>query len=237
MSILDNQSNLLDNNFENHNFLPQKIDLSDLDLGIVEFIENLNLTVKVSGNQTHQVRVIYLPQELWAERKLNWKSKGAEAGEEILRPVMTLKRTSVIRGTSPFKYTIPNKKKFKFIKVPIFDGTLKGFDIYKVPQPTWVDLTYDLKFFSRYQIHSNQFYETVLSKGFSDGQGYFNVNGYFISAKIGDPSYNVEDSDISSERLFEVSFPITVHGKILDPTDFEKVSTITKISIKITEKE
>ncbi|HEY9706012.1 MAG TPA: hypothetical protein V6C58_26490, partial [Allocoleopsis sp.] len=158
MSILDNIGNNLDKDFENHAFLPQKLDLEDLDKGVYEFIKKLNITVIDETGNSRPVPVIFNSQELWAERRMNWKSMRSEYGEELTRPFLVLTRTMVKQGTSPLKRTIPVKKKFTWLRVPTFDGTLKGYALYKIPQPTYVDVNYEPVFVSTYVADINRYY-------------------------------------------------------------------------------
>lgn len=234
MSTLDNIQNNLNKDFENHNYLPQGIFLEDIDLAVVNYIKNLNMSVEDETGNSKTVPVIYLAQELWAERKMNWKDFRYEYGEELSRPFIAIARKSVKPGTSPNKRTIPVKRKFSWLKVPTFDGSLKGYSLYKIPQPTWVDVDYEIIFSSHYMVDVNIFYEKILRDGFSDGQGYFNINGNHIASKISDPSQTTQD-ELASEKLYEINVPLLVYGKLLDPSSFEKVNTINKISIKIYE--
>jgi len=235
MGVNDNIGRELDSDFENFNYLPQKLELEDLDLGIKGFVDDLEISMVNENGILAKVPLIWLAQELWAERKLNWKEMRNEVGEEITRPFMTIYRNSVVPGTSPLKRTIPKKMRFSYVREPIFDGTLKGYNLWKIPQPTWVDSTYTLSLYTHYMVDVNTFYEMVLSEGYSDGQGYMKINGYNISSKISDPSEN-NKTDINQEKVFRIDIPITVHGKLVDPTKFEKVNTITKVLIKISEK-
>lgn len=235
MSILDNIGNNLDKDFENHAFLPQKLELVDLDKGLFDFIKKLNITVLDETLRARAVPIVFNSQELWAERRMNWKSMRSEYGEELTRPFMVLTRTAVKKGTSPLKRTIPVKKKFNWLKVPTFDGTLKGYVLYKIPQPTYVDVNYELVFVTTYVDDTNNYYSSMIRDAYSDGQGYMNINGYPIATVMEDPSETREE-DMASEKVYEVSFPIVVHGKLVDPTKFEKVNTINKIQIKISEK-
>lgn len=235
MSIQDNIGHNLDSDFENHAFLPQKLELVDLDKGIYNFIKNLNITVMDETGNSRAVPIVFNTQELWAERRMNWKSMRSEYGEELTRPFIVLTRKSVKKGTSPLKRTIPVKKKFTWLRVPTFDGTLKGYILYKIPQPTYVDVEYELVFVSTYVDDVNRYYTSMIRDAYSDGQGYMNINGYPIASVIEDPSETRED-DMASEKMYEATFPITVHGKLVDPTKFEKVNTINKIQIKISEK-
>ena len=235
MSINDNIGKSLDSNFENFNYLPQKLELEDFDQGIKNFISDLDISMVNENGLLKKLPIIFLAQELWAERKLNWKEMRSEVGEEITRPFMTMVRTSVVPGTSPLKRTIPKKMMFRYVKVPIFDGTLKGYELYKIPQPTWVDAIYTLSLYTHYMVDVNTFYEMILREGYSDGQGYMKINGHYINSKINDPSEN-NKTDMDEEKIYRIDIPITVNGKLIDPTKFEKVNTINKVLIKISEK-
>ena len=235
MGINDNISKMLDGDFENFNYLPQKLELEDLDQGIKNFIQDLGISMTNENGIMTKVPIIWLSQELWAERKMNWKDMRNEFGEELTRPFMTIYRDSVIQGTSPLKRTIPTKMMFRYVKVPKFDGTLKGYDLYKIPQPTYVDSNYTLSLFTHYMVDVNLFYEMILRDGYSGGQGYMKINGYNISSKISDPSES-NNVDINKEKTYKIDIPITVYGKLVDPTKFEKVNTINKVLIKISEK-
>jgi hypothetical protein len=230
-----NIDNLLNQAFENTNYLPQKLLLEDIDQGLYNFLKSFNLSLTIEDGTKKQVPVIFLTQEKWAEFQKNWKSLRNENNEEIGYPFLTLRRTGVKKGTSPQRYTIPNKKKFSFVKVPNFDGVLKGLDIYKVPQPTWVDCLYEFKFFTHYMEEVNSCYEMVLNEIFSSGEGYMNINGYYIGAMLDDPSEENNMNEILADRRFSINFPIKVHAKLVDPSKFEKVNSITKISINISE--
>lgn len=236
MAINDNIGNNLDKDFENFNYLPQKLFLEDLDQGIFDYINELDISMVNENGILAKVPVIYLEQELWAERKLNWSEMRNEIGEEITRPFMTIYRTSAVPGTAPMKRTIPKKMQFRYVKVPKFDGTLKGYDLYKIPQPVYIDTNYTLSLFTHYIVDVNVFYEMVLAEGYSDGQGYMKINGYNISSKLGgDPTEN-NKKDLTQEKVYRIDIPILVQGKIVDPSKFEKVNTINKVAIKITEK-
>ena len=235
MSVQNNINNLLDENYKNNDYLPKKLLLEDLDSGVFEYIKSLNITVTNSQEKAMAVPIIFLVQERWAEFKNNWKSLTDESGEEISLPFMTLRRLSVKPGQNPLKRTIPVKKKFTFVKVPIFDGNVKGFELYKIPQPPRVDIQYELRFFTHYMTDTNRSYEKMIADGFSDGQGYMKINGYNVPLMLDDPSEDNTVDDINSDRKFQIIFPLKVFGKLVDPINFEKIKTITKIQINISE--
>lgn len=225
----------LDAQFANFNYLPQKLQVEDMGMAFKQIIENQNFSLIMENSESRKVPIIYISQELWAERKKNWKEFRSEKGEEMARPYIALVRTNVKKGTAPIKSTIPNKRRFTFVKVPTFDGTLKGYDLYKIPQPTYVDIEFEVKFVTHYNEDVDDFYEMMLDRLYSSGQAYLKVNGYDIATKIGDPTDESTLDDINTERLYQISIPVTILGKIVNPSDFQKINAIKKISIKISE--
>jgi hypothetical protein len=237
MSIQKNINDNLDDSFKNNNYLPQKLLLEDIDGGMRDFLVNLRISVEDGDGNNIKVPVIFLTQERWAEFKMNWEHLKDESGEEIRMPFMTLKRKSVKRGSAPLKRTIPKKLKFNFVKVPSTDGVLAGYELYKIPQPTWVDVEYELRFVSHYIQGINISYEKMLEEAYSDGQGYMKINGYNVPSVLGDPSEDNTVDSIDSDRYFQIIYPLTVYSRIVDPSKFERVQTITKISVQIREDE
>ena len=234
MSTSKNINKLLDKSFKNFNQLPQKLFLEDIDGGVSNFLKSIDISLVNDENKAIKPPIVFLSQERWAEFKLNWRGLRDESNEEMTMPFGTLGRKSVKQGTSPLKRTIPKRKKFTFLKVPIFDGTLKGYELYKMPQPVWVDLEYELRFLTHYMQDVNKIYEKILDS-FADLQGYININGYYLPIKLEGPNEENTTDDVNADRKFHLVFPLTVYGKIVDPNNFEKVNTITKVIIDITE--
>ena len=236
MSIQKNINQYLERQFIHNDYLPKKLLLEDLDAGVFEYIKSLNISIYDKNDKLTAVPVVFLTQEKWAEFKVNWKDLKDESGEEIRYPFISIRRMSVKPGQNPLKRTIPNKKKFTFVKIPILNGELLNYELYKIPQPPRVDVTYEMRFFSHYLQDTNVSYEKMIADGFSDGQGYMDINGYPIPLMLDEPSEETTSDDITSERSFQTIFPLKLYGKIVDPINFERVETINKIQINISEK-
>ena len=235
MSLSQQQQNIenfLNQDYLNFNYLPQGIFLEDIDRGLRDFIKNWNISVLDENALNRAVPVVLTTQELWAERKNNWKSFRSEYGEEITRPFLALTRTNVEQGTLPLKRTIPKKMKFTYVKVPIFDGNLKNYIYYKVPQPVWVDVQYNLTLVTYYMSDVNTYYEAIIRDVFSDNQAYMHINGYHIPANL-EGTTQTKEVDLSSENLYEISAQIMVHGRLVDPKQFEKVLGVNKFLLKM----
>ena len=224
MSSQKNINNFLNKNYKNFDFLPQHLLLEDMDDGVLSFIKSLEISVQDEQANVRTVPVIFLTQERWAEFRNNFKYLRDEAGQEITMPFMTLRRKGVKPGENPIKRsTIPKKKTFTYLKVATFDGLIKGFDVYKVPQPPRVDIDFELRFFSHYMEDTNVYYEQIIANTFSDKEAYVNINGYPIFMEMSDPSEENTVDDIEADRRFSIVVPMTLHGKIVDPRLWEKV--------------
>lgn len=234
MSILYNIGSQLNKGFENSNFLPQKLEIEDFDRGLTQLFRDTGFLLTDSNDNMRRVPVVFLNQEMWAERKQFWNNMTNEQGEEFSKPFIAITRKGVKQGTAPLKRTIPVKKMFTYCKVPKFNGTVKEFDFYKIPQPTYVDIEFEMRFVTSYMEDMNKFYEMLIGNMYTSGQAYMNINGYQIRSVMGDPS---EDNklEITDERIFQISVPITIHGKLVDPKTFEKISGVTRMMIKISE--
>jgi hypothetical protein len=231
MSVLDNIDGLLNDQFRNSNLLPQKLEIRDFDKAIKDHFSSFNLSVVQTDGNLRPVPVHWLNQELWAERRSYWFNMTNENGKEMSKPFMAIVRKGIKQGTSPLKYTIPVKKAFTYVKVPKFNGSTKEFDLIKIPQPTYIDIDYELRFVTSYYRDLNKFYETLFNR-YSDLQSYMNVNGHQIRSIISEPSED-HQVEIDDERIFQVSVPIVVHGKLIDPKDYKRVNTISKIKINM----
>lgn len=234
MSISDNIGSQMDKGFENAGYLPQKLEIEDLDRGLFELFNSAGFSLTDTNDNMRTVPILWVSQELWAERKQYWHKMTNEQGEEMSKPFIAIVRKGVKQGTSPLKRTIPVKRQFVYRKVPKFNGTTKEYDLYKMPQPTWVDVEYEMRFVTSYVEDVNKFYEMLLRDNYSGGQAYMNINGYQIRSLMGDPSEE-NQLDVDDERIFQISVPITIFGKLIDPKQFQKVNAVTRVSIKISE--
>lgn len=235
MSAPHNINSLLDDQFKNHDFLPKRIMMEDLDRGVKNYFNDLELTVENNRGNTVKVPIRFLNQERWAEFKVNWQLMNDEGNTEVTMPYLTLRRTAFKHSESPLKrYTIPGRD-FKYIRVPTFDGLTRGETHYKIPQPTRVDVTYELRFFSHYIMDSNKAYEQLVAETFKSGQAYFKINEHWVHLTLNDTNEENTTNDISNDRFFQTIFNVTLHGIIVDETKFKQVKTITKIQINIKE--
>jgi hypothetical protein len=124
-------------------------------------------------------------------------------------------------------FNIPGRKTYTYIKVPTFEGGRTGVDTYKIPQPTSVDLTYEVRLFCNRMRDLNKLNQ-LIQKIFQSRQYYIRVNGHPMPVHlegIGDES-NIEDFE--NRRFYVQPFEMVLYGYILDESDFEVIPTVNR---------
>ena len=113
------------------------------------------------------------------------------------------------------------------MKVPTFEGGRRGIDVYKIPQPTAVDFTYEVRLFCNRMRDLNKLNAKV-QYAFNAIQFYVRVNGHpmpITLESIGDES-NIEDFD--KRRFYVQPFEMKLAGYILDEDQFEVIPAVNR---------
>ena len=113
------------------------------------------------------------------------------------------------------------------MKIPTFEGGRKGVDLYKIPQPTSVDINYEVRLFCNRMRDLNKF-NVKIQQAFNAIEYYIRVNGHpmpLFLESIGDES-NVDDFE--NRRFYVQPFEINLRGYVLDEDKFEVVPAINR---------
>jgi len=206
---------ILDNIADPGTYLPKGLLHEDMDRDFIEYVKNtLNLTL---GGE--EVPVIFLSIQRWAEFAKTWQF--SDVNKNIKIPFITIVRKPDAQvGTNQAGlYNVPGKPTFTYMKVPTWDGNIKSFDIYKIPQPVSVDLTYEVRLFCNKMRDLNIFNKKIL-KSFSALQQYLRINGHpipLILDSIGDESVI---TNLDERKYYVQLYTIKMMGYLLDPEDF-----------------
>lgn len=201
---------------ENPGNQPRGIDLTDLDKGFVEWVEN-DLNVVVDGED---VPVSFLTAQRWTEFTRTWKN--SDKYKNIKIPfISVVRKPDVQPGTNPADFNIPLKDyRIPVSVIPTWDGNKKGADVYLIPQPVGVDLTYNLRFFTYRMNELNILNEKVLET-FASAQAYVNIKGHYFPImleSIGDES---TVDDIDGKRYYIQTYELRMMAYVLDEDKFE----------------
>src|SRR6056300_1452831 len=222
--LLQRREELLEQIQEDGTYLPKSILHADLDRGMLDFVKE-NLETTVSGKKIPTIDLIITTQN-WAQFTESWNFQDLD--KNIKPPfVATVRNPDVKFGSNPsLQYTIPNRKQFYYAKVPAWDGQSKGMDIYKIPQPVPVDITYNVKIFCTKMRHLNEFNKLVLQK-FSSRQSYTFVKGHYVPIVLN----NVSDEsvlDIEKIKYYIQNYEFLMMGFLIDEEEFEVLPAISR---------
>jgi len=204
-------------------YLPKSIHYEDIDGTFLEFVDNI-LEIEINGTK---VPVIFLTIQKWAEFSKTWDI--SDKFKNIKLPFITVVRQPDIQvGTNQNGlWNIPGHKLYTHMKVPTFEGGRRGMDMYKIPQPTSVDITYEVRLFCNRMKDLNLFNRTA-QLTFQSRQYYVKVNGHPMPIhleSIGDES---QITDFDRRRFYVQNFEMKILGYILEEKDFELVPTVNR---------
>ena len=220
------RQDLLDNIADGGTFLPRGVHYQDMDETFIKFI-NKELNIEIDGEG---VPVVFLTLQRYAEFTKTWKF--TDEYKNIKIPFITIVRKPDPQvGTNQAGlYNIPGRPTFTYYKVPTNDGARVGVDLYKIPQPTSVDITYEVRMFTNKMSDLNLLNEKVQKK-FQSKQAYIWPKGHPMPVTlegIGDES-NIDDFE--NRRFYVQPFEMLLAGYILDEEDFEVMPTINRAMV------
>jgi len=207
-------------------YLPKGIYHADLDRGMLDFVKN-DLGISVDGKKVNTVDVLITTQN-WAQFTQTWNFNDLD--NNISPPfIATVRKPETPYGTNQGAnyYRIPGKKLFQYSLVPNFDGTRNGDDVYKIPQPIPVDITYEVKIFCNRMREINAFNKKVL-ENFSSRQAYALIKGRYIPI-IMDAISDESVVELQKRRYYIQSYTFKLQGILLDEEQFEVVPAVSRV--------
>jgi hypothetical protein len=215
-TLFPRREELIDQINKDGTFLPKSILHSDLDRGFLDFIKN-ELELSVDGKIVPTVDIIITTQN-WAQFTETWNF--VDLDFNVKPPFVTTVRIPEVKfGTNPaVLYNIPNRRQYFYATVPTWDGKKLGADVYKIPQPIPVDITYQVKIVCNRMRELNRFNQLVLGK-FASRQAYATIKGHYIPIiwnNISDESV----MDIDKRKYYVQSYEFIMLGFLIDEEEF-----------------
>lgn len=213
-------------------FLPKGIGFRDMDLAVNNELKEkrLQLVLKDKKGEDKPVPVFYLTTERWAEFSKTWQIMDDD--KNLVTPFITIVREGrpEYGDYGGLKYNIPERRLYKYLDVPNFDGKYCNIVRYKIPQPVHVQVTYNVKFFTKFVRDMNEF-DNIMMTNFSSRQLYIDVNGYYMPLLLESSGDENQIDDKNGERLYVASYELKLSGKLINEKEFEVVETIKKINL------
>jgi hypothetical protein len=205
-------------------YLPKSLLHADLDRGMLDFVKE-DLKLVVSGKDVPVVDILITTQN-WSQFTETWNFQDLD--KNTSPPFITVVRNPEVKfGSNPAViYNIPNRKQYYYAVVPNWDGQRKGADIYKIPQPVPVDITYSVKIICNRMRELNKFNQVILEK-FASRQSYRNIKGHYIPIIMS----NISDEstmDIEKRKYYVQSYEFTMLGFLIDEEEFEITPAISR---------
>ena len=206
-------------------YLPKSVLHADLDRGMLDFVKN-DLYMTTSGKLVPLVDIILTTQN-WSQFVETWKFIDYDFNP--VPPFITVVRNPEVKyGTNPaLQYTIPNRKPFYYASVPTWNGNQQGMDIYQIPQPVPVDVTYNVRIVCNRMRELNQFNKIVLQK-FSSRQAYTFIKGQYVPIimnTISDESI----MDLDKRKYYVQNYDFTMLGYLIDEEEFKVKPAISRV--------
>lgn len=205
-------------------FLPRGVGYEDMDKAFIESI-NKDFEVVIDGEK---VPVIFLTIQRWAEFSKTWQH--SDEFKDIKLPFITIVRKPDVQvGTNQAgNWNIPQgQRMYTYVKVPTNESGRKGVDLYKIPQPTSVDVTYEVRLFCNRMRDLNKLHK-IVHQQFNARQHFISPNGHPMPVHletIGDES---PIDDFENRRFYVQLFEMKLLGYLLDEDKFEVVPTVNR---------
>jgi len=201
-------------------YLPRTILLEDLDQALFNYVNRDGMKLTLDNKI---VPAFYLDNDRWGEFSKTWKFMDND--KNVPTPYVTVRRIDKKPGTRiGTKYRIPQPRKFRYLNVPILDEGQIIYLQFRMPEPTNVDLTYEVALFTKYRVDVNQYDEQVL-KNFASRQDYLAVKGNPIPLLFEGFAEANPIENIDGDRFFVSKYALKVLGFIQDEKEFEIVKT------------
>jgi len=223
---VERRQELLDDIADSNGFLPQGVGIKDMDVTFVDFVKE-KLKIEIDGEQ---VPVIFLTIQRYTDFTKIWKF--VDEYKNIKMPFITVvRKPDIQKGTNQAGLAnIPGHQHWSYYKVPTNDGARIGMDIYKIPQPTAVDITYEVRFFSNKMSDVNVIHNKV-QREFNAIQSYIYPKGHPMPVTLPTVTDESNVEDFENRRFYIQAFEMLLAGYILDEEDFVVQPTINRAMV------
>ena len=223
--LTERREELLDKITKSDSFLPDSVLHDDLDLGMLDFVKK-NFVVVSDGNKIPIIPKILTIQR-WAQIMNTWEFSDSDGNLQVPF-VGVIRRPDVQPGTNPsIIRTIPERLQFHYASVATWNGTQMGADIYKIPQPVPVDITFDVTIVCTKLRELNRFNKIVLQK-FASRQAYTIVKGHYVPIIMDKVEDNSPIDQLDGRRFYSQNYSFTMLGFLIDQEEFEVKPAVSR---------
>lgn len=226
--LLPRRQELLDRIIKSDTYLPDSILHDDMDRGMLDYVEK-NFRI-VSDNKKIPIIPKILTIQRWAELQNTWEF--VDDDNNIQLPfISVIRQPDVQFGTHPSLIrTIPDRKLFHYATVKTWNGGQMGADVYKIPQPIPVDITYEVTIVCNKFRDLNKFNKIVLQR-FTSRQDYTTIKGHYIPLILDSITDSTPLDSIDGRRFYVQNYKFIMMGFLIDSEEFEVSPAVNKTII------
>lgn len=197
---------------DNYTFTPSGVHIEDMDLAVKEWgSNNFNFLDKTK-------KYFFADIQRFSQFMKTWENTDTVDTETL--PFILINRFSVPEYGSLFNgsFNLPNKATYTLIKNEELINGKKHVIYYEIPQPTNIDLNYEITIYANHRRDINKFNEEII-QNFKAGQLYVNVLGHNMPLKL---NQNSDNSHLETEnrKYLSHTYNIQLKGFILNEEDF-----------------
>jgi hypothetical protein len=224
--VMDRRQELLDRITNSDSYMPDSILHDDLDGGMLDFIKT-HFKV-VSDGSTIPIIPKILTIQRWGEFTNNWQFSDDD-GNIKLPFIAVIRKPDVQPGTNPsIQRTVPDRQSFHYATVPTWNGSQMGADIYKMPQPVAIDISFEVTIVCTKFRDLNRFNKIVLQK-FSSRQSYTSVKGHYVPIVLDSIDDNTPMDTVDGRRFYIQNYKFTMLGFLIDSEEFEVKPAVSRM--------
>lgn len=223
--LTERRQELLDKITKSDSYLPDSVLHDDLDAGMLDFASK-NFVVISDGKKIPVIPKILTIQR-WSQIMNTWEFSDDDGNLKV--PFIGLiRRPDVQPGTNPSVIrTMPDRLQFHYATVATWNGNQMGADVYKIPQPVPVDITYEVTIVCNKLRELNRFNKIILQK-FASRQAYTTVKGHYIPIIMDKVEDNSPIEQIDGRRFYLQNYQFTMLGFLIDQEEFEVKPAISR---------
>jgi len=223
--LVERRQEMLDEITKHDSNLPESVLHDDLDLGMLNFVKE-HLQVISDGNEIPIYERILTIQR-WGEMSANWTF--TDGDNNIKLPfIAVIRKPDPQPGSNPvLQRTIPDRHEFHYQTVKTWNGNMAGADVYKIPQPVAVDISFDVNIVCQKIRDLNRFNKKVLQK-FSSRQAYTKVKGHYVPIILDGIDDESPIDTMDSRRFYKQTYRFTMLGFLIDDEEFEVKPAISR---------
>lgn len=223
--LTERRQELLEKITKSDTYLPDSVLHDDLDMGMLDFVKK-NFVVVSDGKPIPVIPKILTIQR-WAQIMNTWEFSDSDGNLQVPF-VGVIRRPDVQPGTNPsIIRTIPERLQFHYASVATWNGTQMGADVYKIPQPVPVDITFEVTIVCTKLRELNRFNKIVLQK-FASRQAYTIVKGHYIPIIMDKVEDNSPIDQVDGRRFYLQNYQFTMLGFLIDQDEFEVKPAVSR---------